>query len=335
MSSIFDVRCSLYRDAKDRVGQYIDPASGRVMRSITLGDFLFGGYWQDEVEAYRVRLQEFARAEGLKAAKEEPRVKELKKHLPAATLSGYFETGRKTDSLTAHTGFIALDIDYQDNTTLTDEGVRMCLMDRPETAAIIKSCSGTGFFVMVRLAHPDKHGEQFDALVKEYSRMGIYLDRGCRDITRLRFASFDMEPYINENAFPYQGVLQSFDRGLLEQRHYQNAMRGQGVRTSQQTVMLVEKLVQKVVATGTDIVPTYDEWYKTAFALSRIDPANLEQGSRWFHAVSSVNGGAYDQQKCEKLYRYCAAKPSGSIGLNYFLAQCDRHGVRLVDRRLS
>lgn len=332
--SIFDVRCSVYHDVKDRIGQYVDPASGKVMRSISLGDFLFGGFWQDEVEEYRARLNEFARAEGLLAAKAEPRVKELKKKLPAATLSGYFEQGRRMDLLTAHTGFIALDIDYQDNTSLSEDGIKMCLMDRPETAAIIKSCSGSGFFVMVRLAHPEKHGEQFDALVSDYARMGIFLDKGCRDITRLRFASFDMEPYVNECAIPYQGVKESLSHGLLEQRHYINAVRGsQNVQTRMQAIHLVDELVKKVVATGTDIVPHYDEWYKCAFALSRIDPSNPEQGSSWFHAVSRVNGSEYNQKACERLYRYCLSKPSGSIGLNYFLALCDRFGIRIHERR--
>lgn len=331
MSSIFDVRCSIYRDAKDRAGQYVDPQSHRVLRSMNMADFLFGGYWQDEVEEYRARLQEFAKVEGIINAKKEPRVQELKKRLPAATLSGYFERGRKGDLLTAHTGFIALDIDYQDNTTLSDDAIVMCLKDRPETAAIVKSCSGTGFFVMVRLAYPNKHGEQFDSLVKEYARMGIALDRGCRDVTRLRFASFDTDPYINDYAEPYRGILQSVDRNLLQQRHFQNAMRGNfGNRTREQTLDLVEKLVEKAVSTGSDIVPSYDEWYKTAIALSRIDG---DLGCRWFHQLSQVNGQKYNEVICERQYRACAKLPSGSIGLSYFLAQCDKHGVRIYEKR--
>ena len=331
MSSIFDVRCSIYRDAKDRSGQYVDPQSRRIMRSMSMADFLFGGFWQDEVEAYRARVNEFAKVEGMIHAKKEPRVQELKKLLPAATLSGYFEKGRKGDLLTAHTGFIALDIDYQDNTTLSDEDIVMCLKDRPETAAIIKSCSGTGFFVMVRLAFPDKHGEQFDALVREYAQMGIALDRGCRDVTRLRFASFDPDPYINEDAYPYQGVLQSVDRGLLQQRHFHSAMRQQNFnRDREKTIDLVDKLVNKAVAMGKDIVNHYDEWYKTAIALSRVD---ADLGRKWFHQLSRVDGSKYSEVGCERQYRAVLKMPAGEIGVSYFLSQCDKYGVRIYEKR--
>lgn len=333
MSSIFDVRCSLYRDAKDRTGQYIDPQSNRIMRSVSLADFLFGGYWQDEVEEYRARLKEFAKVEGMIHAKKEPRVQELKKKLPAATLSGFFQKGRRGDLLTQHTGFIALDIDYQDNMTLSDEDIVMCLKDRPETAAIIKSCSGTGFFVMVRLAHPDKHGEQFDSLVWEYARMGIALDRGCRDVTRLRFATFDASPYINENAYPYQAFLQSADRGLLQQRHYQRAMRQQNYSCDRdRNIDLVDKLVNKAVAMGKDIVNTYDEWYKTAIALSRVDS---DLGKGWFHQLSRVDGNKYNEVQCERQYRAVLRMPNGDIGLSYFLAQCDKYGIRIYEKNIN
>lgn len=332
MSSIFDVRCSIYRDAKDRSGQYVDPQSRRIMRSMSMADFLFGGFWQDEVEAYRARLNEFAKVEGMIRAKKEPRVQELKKLLPAATLSGYFEKGRKGDLLTAHTGFIALDIDYQDNTTLSDEDIVMCLKDRPETAAIIKSCSGTGFFVMVRLAYPDKHGEQFDALVRDYARMGVALDKGCRDITRLRFASFDTAPYINEDAYPYQGICQSVDRNLLQQRHFRSAAQQQcfGTRGREHTIELVGKLVEKAVAMGKDIVNSYDEWYKTAIALSRVDS---DLGRSWFHQLSRIDGQKYNSTACERQYRAVLKLPAGQIDVSYFLAQCDRYGVRIYEKR--
>lgn len=331
MSSIFDVRCSIYRDAKDRSGQYVDPQSRRVMRSMNMADFLFGGYWQGEVEEYRARLNEFAKVEGMIHAKKEPRVQELKKMLPAATLSGYFQQRRKGELLTQHTGFIALDIDYQDNTTLSDEDIVMCLRDRPETAAIIKSCSGTGFFVMVRLAYPDKHGEQFDALVREYAQMGIALDKGCRDVTRLRFASFDPSPYINEDAYPFQGVLQSVDRGLLQQRHFQSAMRQSNYsRDREKTIELVDKLVNKAVTMGKDIVNSYDEWYKTAIALSRVD---ADMGRNWFHQLSRVDGSKYNEVRCERQYRAVLKMPTGNIGVTFFLAQCDRYGVRIYEKR--
>lgn len=331
MSSIFDVPVSLYHDVKDRVGRWVDPVTHQVVRSMNMADFLFGGYWQDEVEEYRERLRQRADEVGLEVAKHEPVIADIKKLLPAATLSGYFEQGRKIDLLTRHTGFIALDIDWQDNMTLTDEGVKICLRDRPETAAIIQSCSGTGFFVLVKLAHPDKMGEQFDALVQEYSRMGIFLDKGCRDVTRLRFASFDVEPYINERATPYLGLIDNGSRSLLQQRHIYSASSQQnfGGRTKEQTVNLVENLVQRAVGMMVNIAPSYDEWYKLAFALASVDG---DLGREWYHRLSKVDG-RYNQNECERQYRACVKQGSRTITVNYFLSLCSKYNVRLYERR--
>lgn len=331
MSSIFDVPVSLYRDAKDRYGQYMDPVTHQPMRSLSMGDFLFGGYWQDEVEEYRRRLRELTEKLGdASKAKHDDSVQEIKKRLPAATLSGYFQNGRRKDLLTQHTGFIALDIDQQDNPNLDPVIFMQALRDRPETAAILRSCSGSGYFVMVRLAHPELHSEQFYALAKEMLYQRINLDKACSDVTRLRFASWDDAPYINEQAIPYQGVVQVTERDVLQRRHYDNAQRQNFSYDKQRTIALVDGLVKKIVATQTDICDDYHDWVNYGFALSRFDE---ELGKGWFDAISSVGKGKYSPQGCAKKYQECLRRPEGAVNIGFFIKRCGDFGIRLYEDR--
>lgn len=331
MSSIFDVPVSLYRDAKDREGRYVDPATCRHMPWLSMGDFLFGGYWQDEVEEYRRRLRELTQQLGdADKAKHDPSVQEIKKRLPAATLSGYFGNGRRKDLLTRHTGFLALDIDHQDNPDLDPVVFLQALKDRPETAAILRSCSGSGYFVMVRLAYPHLHSEQFYSLYKEMRYQGITLDKACSDVTRLRFASWDDAPYINENAIPYQGVVQVSERDVLQHRHEANAQRQYVGYTKQRTINLVDGLVKKIVATQTDICDDYTEWVKCGFALSRLDE---DLGRGWFDAISSVGKGKYDPAACARKYQECLRHPEGKVDIAYFIKRCSDFGIRLIEDR--
>lgn len=331
MSSIFDVRVSLYRDAWDRDGRYVDPISGTLLRTLSLGDFLFGGYWQTEVEAYRARLREMTAKLGDESkAKKDASVAELKKRLPAATLSGYFEHLRRTDQLTAHTGFLALDVDHQDNPNLDPETFILALKDRPETAAILRSCSGNGYFVMVRLAYPAQLKEQFYSLYNDMRYQGIVLDKACSDVTRLRFASWDDAPYINENAVPYTGLVQSNEREVLQRKHEQSAMRQNVNHTRNGTIALVDGLVKKIVAMQKDIVPNYATWLKCGFALSRLDE---DLGRGWFDAISRVNSGKYDAHQCARQYNNCCKWSSGKVDINYFLKLCSDNGIRLYEDR--
>lgn len=330
MSSIFDVSCSIFKDVRDRRGEYYDYNTHSYLRSMSLSDFLFGGYWQDEVERYRAKLMEVASEKGLEAAKKDPVVRELKIGLPSATLSGYFEQGRRTDLLTSYTGFIALDIDFQDNKQQDLDEIKLCLKDRPETAAIIKSCSGLGYFVMVRLAYPERHGEHFDALRKEYSRLGITLDKACRDITRLRIASFDMEPYINENAIPYTGLPAAIQQGMLEQRHYQNAARTNisSVYDKDFTTDCIEMLVKNIESRQLDIAPGYEDWFQMGLALARFD---AELGKDWFNRLSKYYKN-YDERQCLRQYDACVRfrNAPGKVTIEKFFGLCNKAGVELT-----
>lgn len=238
--------------------------------------------------------------------------------MPGATLSGLFSR-RKGDCLIQHTGFVAIDIDLGDNTSIGNFGtILRTLRHRAEVAMYMRSCSGTGYFALIPLAYPEHHKEQFRALQKEYAAMGIVLDNACSDITRIRFASYDEHPYVNEQAIPYMGV--DLGSQTLAPRA---AVYGGHVDSMDSKVQAVETLVSKLEMHHIDITDSYNDWYRIGFAL-----ANLPNpiGRQMFHRVSAICK-KYNPQECDK--KFDTLQLPEKIGLGTFFHICEDYGITL------
>lgn len=105
-----------------------------------------------------------------------------------------------------HTGLIAIDIDFKDNEHILqhpDFFITICNL--PWIAYFGKSISGTGYFGIVPISNPLKHVAHFDALISVFASMKIQLDKAPRNVSSLRYQSFDEQAYFNHSAsrFPF------------------------------------------------------------------------------------------------------------------------------------
>ncbi len=309
---MFDEICSIYESAQDAYGRFVDRETGECIREMSIRDFCLTDRWQPYVEHLRAMRQEYG-----DKAKKMPEYVETKKMLPGATLSGRFAlyedeslthpgqrvmVSRRETHLQQHTGWLAIDIDLADNTHLSNfENVRMVARFRPEIALLMRSCSGTGYFGLVRLAYPDRHKEQFKALLKEYAGIGITLDKQCGNIGRVRFASWDAREhiYINEKAVAYRGLDVEAPRIVPRP---QNVYGGYH-RTTDNTARpydrstasafwdeprvhdrLIELLVKELVSRRVNITESYEDWCKAGWALK-----GHPYGERLFHELSACS----------------------------------------------
>ena len=326
---IFNRPCSIYTDAHDNYGHYVDRETGECIQQMTIREFCLTERWKPVVEKLRALIAEH----GPKKAKAMPEYKATKELLPGATLSGLFELrevfndkrgrnmicSRRTAHLAAHTGFSCIDIDLQDKQSLADMKVILrTLRHRPEVALLMKSCSGTGYFALIPIAYPQYHKEQFSALLREYSALGITIDRQCSDVVRVRFASYDDSPYINKNAIPYSGI----DLGT-QMLAPKAAVYGQRVETDDDLIQKVEVLVQKLERHHIDITNSYADWYKVGFSL-----ANLPEpwGRQFFHRVSALYSKYNAAETDRKFDTLCNPQ---SIGIGTFFNVCRSYGVTL------
>lgn len=137
--------------------------------------------------------------------KERTRLKGL---LPCVTISGIFRKRNKY-SLLKHTGLISIDIDGADNPDIKDfEKLKFEIGKLPFVLYCGLSAGGKGVFVIIPIADPIAHLAHFFSLEKMFFDMGINIDSGCKDITRLRYLSYDERPYFNMNAVEYTDKLE-------------------------------------------------------------------------------------------------------------------------------
>ena len=335
---MFDEICSVYESAQDAQGRFVYRETGECIQQMSIREFCLTDRWKPYVQRLRAMRQELG-----SKAKKMPEYIETKKMLPGATLSGLFAlyeddslthpgqrvmVSRRESHLKQHTGWLAIDIDLADNMQMSNfENVRMICRFRPEIALLMRSCSGSGYFGLVKLAYPERHKEQFKALLKEYAAIGITLDKACSNIGRVRFASWD-DPehiYINENVVPYKGLEgeQSQLVSLASRQTYRSHHENVGYRTEdnshfweQQRAQdrLIEVIVQELVGNHRNIAESYDEWVKVGWAL-RSHP----YGIHLFHQLSRCSS-KYNEAQTNLKWQQLGN--SQTVTYNYLVHAC-------------
>ena len=207
------------------------------------------------------------------------------------------------------------------------ENVRTICRFRPEIALLMRSCSGSGYFGLVKLAYPDRHKEQFKALLKDYAAIGITLDKACSNIGRVRFASWD-DPehiYMNENVVPYKGLegeqsqLVSLASRQTHRSHHENVEYRAEDNSNfweQQRAQdrLIEVIVQELVENHRNIAESYDEWVKAGWAL-RSHPYGLHL----FHQLSKCSS-KYNEAQTNLKWQQLGN--SQTVTYNYIVHAC-------------
>lgn len=126
---------------------------------------------------------------------------ELKKRLPAVTISGLFNESRIKENIINHSGLIQIDLD--DVKDLEFEINR--LIDDDYSFAVFKSPSGKGLKILVKIPPEiNLHEKHFLELEKYYlMNYQLIIDKCCKDISRLMFLCSDKNIFINENSKEY------------------------------------------------------------------------------------------------------------------------------------
>ncbi len=166
------------------------------------------GTFYDVVTSEKLPKQCGALLDRIKAEPDKKRRNTLKEKLPIFTPSGVFSE-RKNEGLISHSGLLSFDLDDGGNPFLntdTVEAVKAELSKLPVIAYMQTSASGKGLWGVIPLAYPDRHTEQFEAMEAAFARMGYKLDKGCSDVCRARFWSYDPHPYINLEARKFTGL---------------------------------------------------------------------------------------------------------------------------------
>lgn len=239
----------------------------------------------------------------------------LKQQMPAIMPSGLFSK-RSANSLVRHTGFIAIDIDFNDNIHLKNFnqlGDELCKLSN--VAYCSRSVSGNGYWLLIAIAYPEKHKEYFLYLKNFFESKGVNIDNTCGDITRLRFYSYYQNAFFNHKAKPLQNfvianIINSPNQVILE--------KPVGDIEFVKTKILIKQISRREL----DLTTPYKTWVNIAAALSN---EFGENGRGYFHEMSKFHQD-YDEDESNKLYSNCLAKKY-KVGIGTLYRICKDAGL--------
>lgn len=256
-------------------------ATDNIGTEILLKDFLLTNTYKDIAE----EIRQGETPEARKAIKET-----MKNMIPCVTIGGKFSQ-RGSEHLIEASGLISIDIDLKDNGVEVMKKIPSILGKLKYVAYFSKSISGDGYFAIIKLENPKHFKQHFLALEQEMNSYGITLDKSCKDITRLRFASYDAECYYNPDATTYYWEVEpNKPPKVKSQQHISSSTMSDQERLANELNFMKNQNI--------DIQDDYDTWFKMGMALNS---AFGEDGRGLFHEFSKLSD-KYDKDECDTQY---------------------------------
>lgn len=183
---------------------FASAASTAPEEDISLSTFINcikNGHWQDPVSAVRL-----AASRG-----ERDKISHLKRRLPAVTISCTMNSRAKDASSRArnHSGWLQADFDAKDNPALKQDETRAFLLEDPHVGAVFVGPSGVGIKAVIRIDPANHRASAVAAHTYFLDKYGLALDKGCKDLERLCFVSYDPEAALREGEATILSVIEA------------------------------------------------------------------------------------------------------------------------------
>ena len=232
----------------------------------------------------------------IRAARTKEQRAELKKQLPAATLSGTF-TRRRIADIKTYSGRICIDVDASENTKISSwQRLRDQIGKLAEVEFCALSASGKGLFFVLPIAYPEMHLRQFKSLLRDFHALDINIDKSCSDLSRLRFFSWDP------------------DATCKEAKQYTKLYREPEIVHKKRNENELQSMMDMIISSGADITAGYNNWLEVGRALVN---EYGESGRSYFHALSRFNP-EYSSERCDRQYNACLRSPGKASGNTIF-----------------
>jgi hypothetical protein len=173
---------------------YMPSLDGGEIKTVTVQhvlEHIKKGTWEKKIVLIRQAIDE----------SDQVKADELKRNLPAFTVSATFKERRKKENIDTYSGLLHLDYDKVEDV----ESLKESIIRIPYTYSAFISPSGKGLKVMIKTdAVLKNHTEAFNELRAYYDGIvGFESDKSVKDVTRLCFVSYDPSLYLNEASENY------------------------------------------------------------------------------------------------------------------------------------
>jgi len=272
--------------------------------------------------------------ERIRSSSKEEQKQIKRKELPYVTPSGTFYK-RANNELICHSRYLCLDFDnmlpenmeYFKSSLLRDEQIPMVIM--------FNSPTNKGFkcFILIP-SDAETHGQYFDA-VGNYIQT-VYsqeVDKSGRDVARACYLSHDPNTYILpewdleplDEKFLKKWLTKASSTPISVEDHANlNVTSDNDDNITAQKLSRVNRLIQMLEETQTDLTTHYQNWVNIGFALCELG----EEGREPFHKISGVYEG-YDIDTTDDKYSVLLDKYDGSISLSTLFHIAKVHNVIL------
>lgn len=223
----------------------------------------------------------------------------FKSQLPAITGSCTQKQGsRSVANIEEMNGLILLDID-----DVVDTELRKRIDEDKYTFCSNRSVSGTGLVVFVKI-NPELFIESFHGLAQYYSdTFNVDIDQSCKDASRLRYISYDMDIYVNEKSQKFVAKKQKKE-------------------PKKETFFFAQDdftyILDQIKSRNIDLCEDdYKKFCEIGFAIGSEFGVD---GLDYFKAICQ-NGSKYDPKRIEKQYSKFCKKGNINISTFYFYAK--------------
>lgn len=275
------------------------------IKDITL--FSWMTYYSNKKKDWILRLRELNVIEPNKA-------KSMKSEfLPCISITGHFPTYRRIDLADRMNPVICIDIDGGDNPTITDwEEVKRKVMSLDSVFCASLSCRGEGVFCYVYWNTEKDFLKVWYSLEKDFKeKLGIIIDDKCKDITRLRFLSYDSNMLLKRQVEMYDEEYEKYE--YCETYDLNTSLNEDDTFTFK----AIKHLIKNCNYRSND----YGDWLQDGFRLATFG----EYGKVLFMYLSQVSDN-FDYNNALKKFEECRRTTKKSKGsLAYYFAQLKKY----------
>lgn len=267
-----------------KVGVYSDSKSTKKKAEIRLIEFLLPvqNYIKDMIEE-------------LRSIKDEKQQKEYKtNNLIGVTMSALLGESRTTNNIVQYNNIMCVDVDEEDNKELFArcgiEEIKKAIFDLNFVYCACLSCRGEGFYFIVPIPDSRDIAIYYTSMYHKLKKYGINIDKHCKDVTRIRFGSYDENILLKRDC-----EIKVFDEISAEQINEKKAELEKAKRvvlkrqqwSHDEQFKYLQRTIDYLIKKGFDTGKHWAEWATIGKYLKTIG----EDGRLMFHRLSAISSG--------------------------------------------
>ena len=269
----------------------------------------------------------------LRKINDEKQQKEYKmNNLIGVNLSALLGENRTTNNVIQYNNIMCIDVDEEDNKELFGkyniEEIKRIIFDLKYVYCVCLSCRGKGFYFIVPIPDSKDIEIYYTSMYYKLKKYGITIDKHCKDITRIRFGSYDENILIKRDC-----EIEVFDEVSEEQINEKKAelerakrliIKRQNQSLNEQFKYL-ERTIEYLIKKGFDTGEHWAEWATIGKYLKTFG----DNGRILFHKLSEVSSGYKNYADVEKNWkRFEQCKSEDEAFGKFFVMVRNKYGEK-------